>query len=315
MDSEFAAALRSPDADDALSSLADRSDASSYAIGRLNDPDPEVRVAACDLLGRAADVHEEARPVAAEALLSIAVPDSVESLVYALGRTYDARVVPRLLEHIAHPDADVRLAVAWALPNVLLDWDEPEPPGVTEALIGLSGDADEEVRDWATFGLGRMSNFDGPQIRAALLARTTDSFQDAREEGICGLARRRDPRGIALLGDLLAEETLQIGVFDTAALVGDASYLSRLEAFDVEDTGIADAMRECDPVRRAARDEFAWQLMATLAAQRPELEPTLYCERFEPGISLAVNVAGTCRSYDIDRLMANEQSVSDLLAS
>ena len=91
-------------------------------------------------------------------------------------------------------------------------------------------DEDEDVRDWATFGVGEIAllenevwrYLDSPDIRAALRKRLDDTFEDARREAIWGLARRRDPLGLKLLlehlesdnwwtGDeLAAEETLGI---------------------------------------------------------------------------------------------------------
>jgi hypothetical protein len=310
VESEFAAAVdaqRAGDDDSAwatLCTIASAPSAIEFAIARLHDADPVVRETACNLVAVVVDVNYDARPAAVDALLAISAPDSAESLVRALGRTHDARVVARMLEYAADPDDAVRLAVACELPN-LLEWGEPEPPEITDALIVLSRDVDGDVRDWATFGLGQISESDGPAIRAALLDRTTDSFQDAREEGVCGLARRRDPRGIALLRDLLCEESLQVGVFSTAAMVGDSSYLPLLEAFDPEDIGIALAMRECDPAQRAVRDDFAWRLMTALAAMRPDLEPRLYCERFDWGIWMDITVAGERCSHRIDALIEN----------
>ena len=298
-------ALRAGDEDavwQILSSLGREPDACEYAIGRLDDPDPVIRETACDLVGMAADANENLRSAAAEALLAVSAPASIESLVWALGRTYDARVLPRLLNFEADPDAAVRLAVASSLPK-LLEWGAPEPSEVIDALIALSSDPDDEVRDWATFGLGQMTDADGPEVRAALLERSADRCQDAREEGVCGLARRRDPRGITLLGDLLAEELLQVVVVRTAALVGDQSYLPLLGAFDAGDPGVASALRECDPVQRAARDDFAWRLMDVVATVRPDLEPSLYCERFEPGIWLDVALDGERCTYLIDALI------------
>jgi HEAT repeat protein len=88
-----------------------------------------------------------------------------------------------------HPDADVRFAVAFALPSLDLD-DE----GLA-ALRKLSADPDADVRSWATFGL---AGSDEATIDA-LVARAYDPDEDTRAEGIGGLARRRDPRAVALV--------------------------------------------------------------------------------------------------------------------
>jgi hypothetical protein len=308
VDGEFGAAVdagRAGDEDavwEILSAVVRKPDACGYGIARLHDPDLAVRMTACDLVGMAAEVSEAVRAAAVDALLTVVVPASVESLVWALGRTHDVRAVPRLLEFVAHSDAAVRLAVASSLPSVL-EWGVPEPPEVIDALIVLTRDPDDDVRNWATFGLGELTDADGLDVRAALLDRVVDRFQDAREEGVCGLARRRDPHGIALLGALLAEESLQVGVFHVAALVGDPSYLPLLQAFDATDSGIADALRFCDPGRRAACDDFAWELMTAIAAVRPDCAPMLYCERFEPGIRLGITLADELHHHSVDDLM------------
>lgn len=249
VESEFAAAVDAKRAghEDAvweiLSSIVREPDAIGFAIARLQDPDPVIRVTACDLVGRAAEVADvEFWPAVVDALLAVSAAASVVSLVWALRRTYDARVLPRLLDFSADPHEAVRLAVASSLPNVL-EWGEPEPPEVIDALIVLSRDRTTRYAR-ATLGLGHMTDADGPEVRAALLERAADRQKDAREEGVCGLARRRDPRGIALLRDLLVEESLQVGAFRIAALAGGQSYLPLLEAFDAEDLGVA---QDCTP--------------------------------------------------------------------
>jgi len=59
-------------------------------------------------------------------------------------------------------------------------------------------DTDDDVRDWATFGLG-VSTGDSPQIREAFRRSLNDTFLDVRQEAIWGLARRKDPEGLLLL--------------------------------------------------------------------------------------------------------------------
>jgi HEAT repeat protein len=57
-------------------------------------------------------------------------------------------------------------------------------------------DKDSEVRDWATFGLGGLGDFDSPKIREALFKNLSDEDEDVREEALVGLARRKDPRSV-----------------------------------------------------------------------------------------------------------------------
>ena len=71
-------------------------------------------------------------------------------------------------------------------------------------------DADGEVRDWATFGLGTQCKADSPEIREALRKRTEDPYEDARSEAIWSLALRRDQLGLqVLLNRLEAESWVQ----------------------------------------------------------------------------------------------------------
>ena len=102
-----------------------------------------------------------------------------------------------LLAQRAHPDADVREAVAFALGG---------RPGeaALEALIGLSADAEPRVRDWATFALGTLAEQDGAALRDALAARLEDPDEDTRLEAVHGLAVRGDARAQAPARDLLA---------------------------------------------------------------------------------------------------------------
>ena len=110
-------------------------------------------------------------------------------------------------------DAEVRLAVAHGLGM------RAGVEGV-ETLVLLTRDADDDVRNWATFGLVDMVDADTPEIREALRARLADSFEDVRLEAIWGLARRRDPEGLAILRARLAGDDWVSGDRDVAEDLG-----------------------------------------------------------------------------------------------
>ena len=78
-------------------------------------------------------------------------------------------------------------SVAWTI--------RQRSPGLSD----LSRDADEEVRDWATFGLGSLTEVDTPELRETLLARLVDTDDNTRGEAVIGLAKRHDPRVVAPL--------------------------------------------------------------------------------------------------------------------
>lgn len=93
-----------------------------------------------------------------------------------------------------HANPDVRLAVANGLSG-------SERPDAIATLMELMDDNNDNVRDWATFGLGTQCDVDTPEIRVALRKRLGDSYDMARNEAAWGLAQRADPQGIQLLID------------------------------------------------------------------------------------------------------------------
>lgn len=110
----------------------------------------------------------------------------------ALGHLHDARAIPALLELRLHPVAEVRRGVVSGLSGYV----ESE---AIDGLITLSADADDEVRDWATFGLGQLIATDTPTIRTALHARLDDPCAEIRAEAIEGLATRGDQSVLPIL--------------------------------------------------------------------------------------------------------------------
>lgn len=119
-------------------------------------------------------------------------PLVLKAVCFAFGHLENPRAIPDLLELQLHHDHGVRHGVASALSHY----------GTSEAiggLIALSGDIDDDVRDWATFGLGQIVQADTPAIRAALHARLDDPCHDARNEAIEGLAIRGDRSVVPVL--------------------------------------------------------------------------------------------------------------------
>lgn len=72
-------------------------------------------------------------------------------------------------------NADVRFAVASALGNFAND------KRAADALVTLTQDSDEDVCDWATFGLGILGELDSDEIREALWRRMGDPNRNVRE--------------------------------------------------------------------------------------------------------------------------------------
>ncbi|WP_330297236.1 HEAT repeat domain-containing protein [Streptomyces sp. NBC_00503] len=223
-------------------------------LGLIRSGDPVERELGCRLLGDASDQNDECRAETAGALVALAEREGeaevLAALARAVERTYDPRAVPVLVVLAGHPDAEVRRQVACSFPGVLTG--SPDGPDV-DALITLTRDQDPEVRNWATFTLGSQSEADGPAIRDALRERTTDGNADVREEGIHGLARRRDPRAIPLMVELLGNpEGARVLTFGAAEAMGAPELLPALLEYEPEGIGVAAAVEACDPARRAA---------------------------------------------------------------
>ncbi|MEO8397465.1 MAG: HEAT repeat domain-containing protein [Chloroflexota bacterium] len=112
-------------------------------------------------------------------------PTMLHSLAISLGHFHNKRVNPAMLKLKNHSDASVRYAVA----SGQYTYDDKNADAI-EALIELSADSSDKVRDWATFRL-HLLEVDTEAIRAALFARLSDSVEEIRDEALSGLAQRR----------------------------------------------------------------------------------------------------------------------------
>jgi hypothetical protein len=165
---------------------------------------------------------DDAEPTALSiaALLSSPATSPAE-LADAVAWCYDDTALPLLLPLAKHPDAGVRRAVAQALPSVL---GEAAADDTVHALILLSADRDDDVRDWACFALGtQLSEIDSATVRGALAARLDDPHDDTRCEALLGLARRRDTRVLPVLRERLARDNVFSLEIDAAGALGHAS--------------------------------------------------------------------------------------------
>lgn len=119
----------------------------------------------------------------------------LNSLGVGLGHiSPEPRKVKPLLKLKNHADSSVRFGVAFGL--------QAEGDALAiQAWIELSSDADDKVRDWATFALGTQIDADSPQLREALFQRAIDpnDKSNAPDEGLVGLAKRRDERAFDLI--------------------------------------------------------------------------------------------------------------------
>jgi HEAT repeat protein len=121
----------------------------------------------------------------------------LSSAIAALGHLDNSRAVPLIIDHFQNSTQDVRFAVACALGSF------PNHPLAVQTLLTLTQDPDEDVRDWAVFGLGVQGDVDSAEIRDALFSRLNDSNEEVREEAMVGLAKRKDQRVLPALREAL----------------------------------------------------------------------------------------------------------------
>ncbi|MFI5345104.1 MAG: HEAT repeat domain-containing protein [Elusimicrobiota bacterium] len=145
------------------------------------------------------------------------------SAIYALGHMNDPKRA-KLLSHLStHRNRDVRHAIATALGS-------GGGPLGRQILINLSADKDPEVRNWATFGIGTLSETNSVAVREALAKRLHDRCKDARYEAIVGLAKRKDPRAIEHILHDLKTTNPRVFTLDAAREFGHPIFLLLLKA-------------------------------------------------------------------------------------
>jgi hypothetical protein len=86
------------------------------------------------------------------------------------------------------------------------------------------------VRDWATFGLGSLTDVDTPELRDALLARMSEDDDEIRGEALIGLARRHHPDALVLVRDELNRMFAGDWPIEAAELLADTSLHPALQA-------------------------------------------------------------------------------------
>ena len=166
-------------------------------------------------------------------------------------RSEDPEGPRRLVLAVRDPDLRERLQALLGSPAVeFVEFaDGPrDDDACRETLLLLSSDTDRDVRNWATFGLGSLSEADTPEIREALSNRLADDDEEVRGEAMLGLAIRGDVRVVPLiLAELEGDEVSSLTV-QAAAEMPDRSYLPHLEELreaNPEDEGIGLAVERC----------------------------------------------------------------------
>ncbi|MGW0806408.1 ankyrin repeat domain-containing protein [Nonomuraea sp. NPDC002799] len=124
----------------------------------------------------------------------------LRSVLSALGHQGDPRALPYVLDLIGRPGHKRTMTDPIALADVLT----PDHEEGLALLVGMTGDEEDEIRDWATAGLAGLSA-DTPAIRDALAARLGDADLRTVAEATRGLAARGDERATRGAERVLAE--------------------------------------------------------------------------------------------------------------
>jgi HEAT repeat protein len=215
------------------------------AVELCKAPDPLFRARGADVLaqlGKTADYRTNAFPEESYSKVTELVQRETElqplsAGIAALGHIDNPLAVPIIASFSSHPSAEVRYSVAFALscfPNDLFS---------AETLRRLTEDTDEDVRDWATFGLGVLGDIDSDEVRESLFRRLEDSSEDVREEAMVGLGKRRDQRVLSALMAALDQPTMTVRVIEAAYLMLSMEH----EKEDWDGSAYAAALRERFP--------------------------------------------------------------------
>jgi HEAT repeat protein len=184
----------------------------------LESPLPRARGRGADILGQLGlperTFPEECVRLLLDVLRRESEPPVLHAVAVALGHLRDARAVPGLVKLKGHPSEAVRFGVVHGLAG-------HELPEALSALIDLSDDPSEDVRNWATFELGSMTEVDTPELREALLRRLTDANEEVRGEALVGLARRKDARVLEPLMAALQARNVMVLVVEAAQAFED----------------------------------------------------------------------------------------------
>ena len=271
------------------------------AVALLGSDHTVERTVGCNLLGALCNPDEEGwGPEVASAVVRMAetegVPEVLWSVAEALRFAEDHRGLATLIGLAGHGDSRVRSQVAAALPSCEEGGD---PELLARALMGLMEDPDEEVRDYATFGLGTLTHIDGPEVREAFVRRLSDENVDARDEALVALARRRDRRVLPVLAARLGEDEVGRLAVEAAAYACDERLLGPLRGladwWDVDLEMLNEAVAACDPEQQARDVDEQTAFLALLEPALgacPGASAALCCERLERDVLLLTDRDG-----------------------
>jgi len=147
------------------------------------------------------------------------------ALIYGLGHNNEKLSpvqVRKLCSFKNTSNTLIREAVTFALGGI-------DDVNAIEALIELSADKSGPIRNWATFGIGSLTERDTPTIREALWNRVDDKHQETKLEAIAGLAARKDGRVIDVIKKELISGEYGTLLFEAIVSLGDKQFIPLLK--------------------------------------------------------------------------------------
>jgi len=207
------------------------------------NPHPLMREMACFMLREVGEppepwnrIYPDGIPILVDLLDNDLVADVRGSAAIALGFHKEFTTLPALFSAADDPSEDVRYGVTHALGCFSRDMFDEHPEfelyrtQAISTLLRLTHDPDDDVRDWATFGLHNMGH-DTSEVRKRFWELLDDPHDDVRGEAAAGLGKFGDQTLIPRLRELLKDDEMShCGYFEAAEFLGDPSLLPEVLA-------------------------------------------------------------------------------------
>ena len=195
-------------------------------IEALRDSDAEVRAGAANALGQ----FEDKRAVPGlVVLLKDPNKDVRHAALSSLSNFKDQVPADAILTALGDNDADVRVAALSLVAGCDCDEDKPADPRIVQAVVGLIGNANTDVRSEAISVLTSLGLKEAP---AGLLAAARDKNPEVRQHVAEALGSIRDARAVPTLKELLQDSNADVRESSVSALseIRDRSALEALVA-------------------------------------------------------------------------------------
>jgi HEAT repeat protein len=206
------------------------------------------KLAALVLMRDPGRTYEEEASAAIAAMTAIEIDEEVlGALAYAVKHLGLDNCTEFLSQVAQSKNAETRYAAAFALGG------RSDDALAIKTLIALSKDSDDDVRDWATFGLYLDAQHQQPvteNIKEALFARIDDTHDETRYQAIAGLASCQDLRVIEPLIAALESNDVWHLALEAAKELGHPAFypsLVKLREDFPSDKLVAQALLACTP--------------------------------------------------------------------